>query len=206
MSCPTEDLLIKKGKTFSQVIRWEDTPFVYKNITGISKAAPVVLTVPSHGLPNGWRLAVLSPGGMRELAAKLPAKGEPPLDSEFHKGTVLSSSTIELNEVNSLEFTAYTTGGAIVYYTPTDLTGFTARLQIRETEEATGDPLVSLTTENSGIALDNVLKTITLTIAATATDDFTFRTGVYDLEMVSPGGVVTQLLKGNITVQEEVTR
>ncbi len=208
MTSAVSNITIKKGKTFSRILRWESTPFIYKAITGITQAAPAVLTVTSHGLPDGWRLAVLSPGGMREIAAKLPAKGKPPLADQFHQGTVLTSDTIALNDVNSLDFTAYTTGGAIVYYTPIDLDGFTARLQIRSTEEATGDPLVELTTENGGITLDNTAKTITITIAASATEDLEFLTGVYDLELVSDDAtpVVTQLLKGSVTVEEEVTR
>jgi hypothetical protein len=58
----------------------------------------------------------------------------------------------------------------------------------------------------TGIALDDTVKTILLTISATDTAALTFLAGVYDLELVSGSGVVTQILKGNITVDTEVTR
>lgn len=202
MTCAVQDFTILKGKTFSRVLRWESKPFVYKNITGISKAAPAVVTATAHGLPDGWRCAIVSATGMTEINAE----NFPPKSSEFYKGTVLTANTVELNDVNSSEYTTYVSGGALMYYTPVDMAGFTARMQVRASEGSLGTPLLSLTTENAGIAIDNVAKTITLLISATDTAAITFLTGVYDLELVSSGGVVTQILKGDIIVQEEVTR
>ncbi|MBI3983827.1 hypothetical protein HY346_00845 [Candidatus Microgenomates bacterium] len=206
MSTTATDIVIRKGSTFSKVIRWAAEPLIYKPITGITKAAPPVITATGHGVPNGWRVAVASVIGMRDINGKSLTKGGVPFDSEFHKATVLTANTLSLNDVNALDFTAYTSGGTLVYFTPVDLNGYTARMQIRLTEVAADPALVSLTTENGGIAIDNTAKTITLTIAATATDDLTFLAGVYDLELISSTGVVTPLLKGNVTVEAEVTR
>ncbi len=206
MTCATSDITILKGTTFARTLRWESAPLVYKAITGITKAAPVVITATGHGLVDGWRAAVLSAGGMREINATVRVKGQVPAADQFRKVTYVDANSIAFNEVNSLDFTAYTSGGALVYYTPVDLAGFTARMQIRATANATGDPLVSLTTENGGITIDNTAKTIDLLIAATATAALDFVSGVYDLEMISAGGVVTQLVAGKVLVQEEVTR
>lgn len=201
MTCAVQDITIQKGKTFSLVLRWEAKPFVYKTITGITKAAPAVVTAVGHGLPDGWRCAVVSAGGMTEINAE----NFPPKASEFRKGTVLTVDTVELNDVNSIEYTAFTSGGALMYYTPVDLSGFTARLQVRTSDTATGTPLLDIDTD-SEIVLDNTAKTITITLTAAVTAALDFSTGVYDLEMVSGAGVVTQLIKGNVVVQEEVTR
>ena len=54
-------------------------------------------------------------------------------------------------------------------------------------------------------ATDNAAKTITLTIEATATDDFAWTKGVYDLEMISATGKVTAILSGRVSVSKEVT-
>ena len=205
MSCASQDFVIQKGKTFSRILRWESLPLVYKAITGVTQAAPVVITAAGHGVPDGWRVAVVSVQGMRDLNAKVLSKGAVPGASEFHKATVLTSATLALNDVNSLEFTAYTSGGTVIYYTPVDLASYTARMQIRNTETA-ATILFSLTTEDSRIAIDNTAKTITLTISAVDTAAITFAAGVFDLELVSPSGVVTQLLKGNIVVEEEITK
>jgi len=203
MNCATQDFTIVKGKTFSRVLRWESQPLIYKVITAITKAAPAVVTATGHGAPDGWRVAVVSVQGMREINAKVPGKGQPPVASEFHKAKVLTANTIELNDVNSLEFSVYTSGGALLYFTPVSLAGATARLQIRATETATAILLDLVSPTN--IVVDDTAKTITITITATVTAAFTFLTGVYELE-ITIGGVVTQLLKGTVTVQEEVVK
>ena len=86
-----------------------------------------------------------------------------------------------------------------------NLTGFTARMQIRPTA-ASATTTLSLTTENTRIALGGVAGTITLSISATDTAAITAGRYVYDLELVSAGGIVTRLLQGVVTVSANVTR
>lgn len=85
-----------------------------------------------------------------------------------------------------------------------NLTGYTARMMIREAIDSTS-AFVTLTTENGGIALGGAAGTITLAISATATAAITQSQGVYDLELVS-GSTVTRLLEGAVTISKEVTR
>ena len=88
---------------------------------------------------------------------------------------------------------------------PVNLTGYTARMQIRgEVDSSTA--ALSLTTENSRIALGGTAGTITLTVAATDTAAVSAGEYVYDLELVSGSGTVTRLLQGCFTVDGEVTR
>jgi hypothetical protein len=89
--------------------------------------------------------------------------------------------------------------------TAVNLTGYTARMQAREDIEST-DPFITLTTENSGIALGGSAGTITLTMSASATAALTQARGVYDLELISGGGVVTRLIEGSVTIYRNVTR
>lgn len=86
-----------------------------------------------------------------------------------------------------------------------NLSGYTARMQLRESTDA-GDAFVSLTTENGGIALGGAAGTVTLTISAADTAAIGETAGVYDLELVSAGGVVTRLLEGEVLISREVTR
>lgn len=87
---------------------------------------------------------------------------------------------------------------------PVDLTGFTARMQIRaKTESAT--VLATLTTENGGITLGGTAGTVDLLISATETASYSWTSGVYDLELVS-GAVVKRFLRGVVIVSKEVTR
>jgi len=86
-----------------------------------------------------------------------------------------------------------------------NLTGYTARMQVRATLES-ASTLVELTTANSRIALGGTAGTITLTISATDTAALTAGRGVYDLELVSGSGIVTRLLQGVATISRIVTR
>lgn len=89
---------------------------------------------------------------------------------------------------------------------PVDLTGYTARLQIRETAGAADPPWANLTTENGGITITAAEGKIDLYISAVDTAVMPAKKGVYDLEMVAPGGDVTRLLAGTATISPEVTR
>lgn len=206
----TKDLDIKQGKTFSLVLRWETEPIIYKPITGVSfsSGAPR-LTVTGHGMPSGYRGAVTRVKGPTQINAK----NSPPRDADYVPGTVIDADTIELNGVapydaNGNEWPAYVSGGFWQFNTPVDLAGYTARMKIKDkvggtvlaSTEAGDSPLNVL-----AIAIDNTAKTITLTISATATEGFAWTKGVYDLEMVSAGGVVTTIMAGKVTVAKEVT-
>jgi hypothetical protein len=88
---------------------------------------------------------------------------------------------------------------------PINITGYTSRMQIRSSVKST-DLLLELNTENNRIILGGTAGTVTLALTATTTAAITWVKGVYDLELVSPGGVVTRLLQGEILVSKEVTR
>lgn len=89
--------------------------------------------------------------------------------------------------------------------TPVDLTGCTARMQVRAKIGAS-TPLLTLTTENGGISLGGTAGTINLLIDAEDTAALSWTSGVYDLEIVHPGGQVRRLMYGAVTVSPEVTR
>jgi hypothetical protein len=90
--------------------------------------------------------------------------------------------------------------------TPINLTGYTARMSVRATFSS-ATTVLDLNTANSGIALGGAAGTITITASATTTGALTAPfSGVYDLELVSSGGVVTRLLEGTATISPEVTR
>lgn len=205
-----KDLTILQGKTFSLVLRWETEPIVYKPITAISLAfgAPRP-TVVGHGIPPNWRGAISRVKGMKQINAP----NSPPKPGDYTTITVVDQNTVELNDVapfddNGNEWPAYTEGGFLQYNTPVDLTGYTARMKIKD--KVGGTVLASTEVEDSplnilAIAIDNADKRITLTIAATDTDDIAWTKGVYDLEMVSATGVVTAILSGKVAVTKEVT-
>ena len=197
----SKDFTIDQGKTFSQVLRWESPPILYKPITTITQAAPARITCPSHGIPNGWRVAVVSVKGMTQINAG----ANPPKDKDYRPVTVVDADTVELNEVNSADYKAYTSGGYLQMNTPVDMTDYTARMSVKDKVGGTELLRLDTTLDNGRITLDPTACTITLTVSAEDTATLTFKKGVYDLEMVSADGVVTALLTGNVFVVKEVT-
>lgn len=90
---------------------------------------------------------------------------------------------------------------------PVDLTGYTARLQMRADLDAPV-ALFTLTTENGGITLGGAAGTIDLYLSHTATAAITWDSAVYDLELINTAGNgdVTRRVEGSVTVSREVTR
>jgi hypothetical protein len=84
---------------------------------------------------------------------------------------------------------------------PVDLTGYRANMQIRPF------PLSStiLYDASANITLGGIAGTITLLIPPLNTAGFTWWTGVYDLLLTDPYGVVTRLLSGSVSVCPGVT-
>lgn len=87
-------------------------------------------------------------------------------------------------------------------YAPVDLTGYSARMQVRK--KFGGDVLIELTTDpNGGISLDEANGVVTVDMTAEQTADID-RSGVYDLELVV-GSTVTKILRGRFILNHEVT-
>lgn len=194
-----QKLTILKGRTFEKGVRWESSPHVYVPIQAIAKQAPaLVTTTVAHGLTAGWRAAVVSVLGMTAINAA----SSPPADSDYRPVTIKTPTQVEFNDINAAEFETYISGGYLQFYTPVDLTGFTARMSIKDRD---GVLLLSLTTENGGITVDNAAKLITLQITAAASAALTWTSGNYDLELVSTDGKVSCLMKGSVTVTPEIT-
>lgn len=90
--------------------------------------------------------------------------------------------------------------------TPTDLTGWTAAMQGRETHAST-ETLFDLTSENGDITIEEAEGRINVSIEASVTKDFPSNwTGVYDLKISMPSGEVDRIIRGAVVVSPEVTR
>lgn len=90
-------------------------------------------------------------------------------------------------------------------FVPVDLTGCTARMQIRA-EIGSILPLLELNTTNGRIALGGTAGTCALTIDAVTTEAIDWESGVWDLEITHPGGEVSRMAEGTASVSPEVTR
>lgn len=90
--------------------------------------------------------------------------------------------------------------------TPVDLTGYSARAQVRSMHTS-ATPIVDMTVGGGQLALGGAAGTIRILLTDTVTAALPAPfAGVWDLELESGTGVTTRLLAGAATVSPEVTR
>ncbi len=90
--------------------------------------------------------------------------------------------------------------------TPVDLTGATARMQVR-LNAASDDVLLELNDSNGRLVItDEQSGELTMEISATDTAALDFTQGVYDMEIEYANGVVNRILYGNVKLSKEITR
>ena len=173
-------LKITKGSTFRDVLRWGSGETVFKRGT-LAASAPITVTCTGHGLVDGWPIQV-------EEHPNISA-------TKYHLVSVVNSGTFILPKLNG---TSYKSGiYTLRWAAPVDLTGYTARMQIKD---KVGGTVICTPT----ITLNNTAKTITREISAATTAALTAKRGVYDLEMVN-GDYVVKIDSGTVVIADEVT-
>jgi hypothetical protein len=206
-------LHIVRGKTLSLVIRWEQrTPIISKAITAISFATGFPrLTVASHGIPDGWRSAVVRVAAPKEINSK----NDIPRTSDLRETTVIDANTIEYNGLvpvtDGRDWAAYTTGGFVQYHTPKDLTDYEIRVKVKDHVGGTvllstelGDAPLNLITA----VADNATKSIAIEIDCaneTLNETLTWNKGAWEVEGESSTGTVESIIAPSpVTVGDEV--
>lgn len=189
---------IYEGSTFQETFRWEADTKIYVPIQSISKTAPCVITTTNnHSVPIGWRIRVVGVQGMKEINNIA--------DDSYYIVTAVTSNTLTINKLNSINYSAHTPStGIIEYNEPVSLTGYTGVMQIRETLDST-TVIHEMNSTNNQVYIDTANNNIVITIPAATTRDFDFTTAVYSLELTN-GTFVVPFLTGNMTLVREVTR
>ncbi len=185
------DLSIIQGSTLRDTLRLMQPRYEYRPIASLG-GSPLHLTV-DHGLPGDSLVWVEGVSGMQGI-------NRSPRTEKPHRVKVIDPATLEINALSA--FGLSPSGGQLIYKPPVDLTGATARMQIRA--QLGGAVLLELTTENGALAITG-LGTITRTLSAAQTAALTWTEAVYDLEVQYPDGTVQRYLQGAVTVSREVT-
>lgn len=182
MAEKTQDISLQQGKTQPLVLRIETDVVAYRDISSIDKSAPArIVTTTPHGLVDGWDCVITNALGMTEINQE--ANKTSYSKSERKAVTVVDPTTVTLNKVNAVGFKAHTpTTGVLQYFEPMDLTGFDARMDIRDKKNG-NTVLFSFTTANGLIAIDNALKTVTIYFDALDFTALTWKRGYYELEL-----------------------
>ena len=194
---PRFELEMEQGATFNYTFHWYAGGKFMAPIEDIIIGYPTRIKVTAHGLPTISDTPVILSGidGCDILNSE---------DLGIDEAIYVDADHFDMPQ-STVNDPWITGTGEITYHKPSDITGFTARMQIREKWHSP-DVIVELTTENGGIVLTVEDASIELTLLPTATALYTFRQAVYDIEMISPGGAVTRIIEGTITLSKEVTK
>lgn len=193
MNALRRNFKIYQGSTFRDIIRLESSNKVAKAITGITKGGVTTIEAASHGIVPGWRFKISGVLGMREINT-----------NNFLFSGEVTENTIVIPDLDSSNYSNYTSGGFLKYNLPEDLSGASARMQLRASR-ASETILAELTTENDLIKIDAIGGVISIEIPSDITQTFTFRKAVYSLEVLIEG-IVTTVLIGSFRVEPEITR
>jgi len=88
--------------------------------------------------------------------------------------------------------------------TPINLTGASAKMQVRDT--AGGTKLAfSLTSPSGGIVIDGSTGTLDVTVTPTQTNKLFYPKSAYDIMVIDSNGNKTKLLEGFLTLSRSVT-
>ena len=176
-------LTIRKGSAENIPIRLEQSAWSYATISAVAQTAPLRITAPAHGIPDGWRVAIMNVKAVGDFGAA----NNPPKDSELHVVTVIDADTIELNAINGAAFRAHTSGGQLAWRTPVDLNLYVgARMNVRD--KVGGLLIANWTTDTGELELDTANTSAWLRLDDEATELLTAKNKVFDIELIRTGG------------------
>jgi hypothetical protein len=107
-------------------------------------------------------------------------------------------------EIEQPDLAADPTGNTFI---PFDLSGYSARMQVRRTIDS-ANFLLELSTQNGALTINpsgTAPNQIYIDVSASVTASVN-TSGVYDIEIVNPDGTITRVLQGVFNLSPEVTR
>jgi hypothetical protein len=186
---------IRQGATFDKKINWYGGGKMVREIENVAEGCPTRITVTAHGLPAGADTPIYIQDvlGTRDLNT----------DGKEVLATYVDADTFDVGIGTRGD--SYQTGtGCMHYFIPKALTGWVARMDIRDSIDDT-ITLVSLTSPTD-LVIDLSTAEIQILISAAVTAALDFDEGVYDLELEDATGNVTRLIEGDVAFVKEVTR
>ena len=194
------DFTIIQGSTFNPTLFYAQAPLTSVPITGITKGGQAVVTS-THTLTRDWPVYVSTVTGMIQI-------NHIPSDlkrlSRAYQAYYVSGTSLQLDQ-DSSNYSAYVSGGELLFHAPVALATATASMQIRPQPGVTTVAALEALTSSSGITLGAADGSIGILIASTVTAGFTFTDAVYDL-LVTISGVTTRLCTGHVYVLPEITQ
>lgn len=195
-------LTIRKGSTVRIPIRVESGEWDYAPITTIENTAPVRITATSHGIPDGWRAAVMNAKGLTDLNAE----NNPPTDAELYPLTRIDANTVEINKINAAGFKTHTAStGQLAFRKPLDLSGYTsARMDVKD--KVDGTVIATFKTQDNTLEIDLASDALWLSLTPVQST-IPVKEYVTDIELMKADGTTLPICKAESTfvVEPEIT-
>jgi len=177
---PKIKLSVRKGANADIPLRIETGLLSFAAITAMTKSAPLRVTAPAHGVPDGWYVAIIDAKGMTSLNA---ADSNDIRDTEFHRVTWIDADTLDFDDISSANFKPYTSGGYLAFYAPMDLSAYTsARMDIKL--RVGGDVILALSTTAGTLEIDAATSTVWIRLTDADLEAISSRDYVTDIELV----------------------
>jgi hypothetical protein len=201
VSLPNLRLSVRIGASADIPIRIESDLLQFAPVTAMTKTAPLRVTAPSHGIPPGWRAAIVGARGMTEMNVSWDTLSI----ADLRSVSAIDADTVDFDEVCAIGFGTYTSGGAIAFYAPKSLSAYTgARMDIKR--RVGGDVEVSLNTTAGTLEIDTTNSAVWIRLGESTLASVDARDYVFDIELIRPGGVdAICSAESVITVCPEVT-
>lgn len=192
-----EQLTLIQGATFRKSWTLYEGNDIVKDVASIAMGYPTVYTVTGHGLPDGAIPIALVNVGTRLATASVNP-------DDRITAQKIDADTFSV-DVDSSAFSAYVSGGKLVYTFPKDLTGYTALAHLRKRVTSPDPPLFTLT-DVDGIDLGGTEGTVTVTISDERSEVVTYTKSVLQVELESPSGDVIRPINIRFVLDKESTR
>ncbi|MDR3159758.1 MAG: hypothetical protein LBU11_12325 [Zoogloeaceae bacterium] len=176
---------IADDDAFALSLRWSAPPLIWRQVALVEASAPARLTVPAHGIPDGWFVKVESVGGMREIN-----------ETGWQRATVLDANVIELNRVNASRFHRYHDGGVVKFLTPVDLQGMTISASLKDRP---GEAAFLELTQGAGVTADVGLSAIHVLATLDALREAKRSRFVVDIDAIGADGVNRHVFTGFVS-------
>lgn len=195
-------LTIRRGATIDLPIRVESSRIAYRAITSISRTAPMRVTATGHGLPPSWRAAIHGAGGIVEANALSRRLRE----IDLWRAEKVDANTIDFVDVDATSYHAYTSGGTLAYYSPLDLSAYTAATMMLKTD-ASGSAQATWNTSDGTMQLDASNAALWLRLSVAQSEAVAAGTYLFDIELTRSAGGVDAICAptSTLVVQPEIT-
>ena len=171
----------------------------------MSKSAPLRIGATGHGILDGWPVAVMGAGGMTNLNAPWDEIDKGRLDRYLRRSTLVDADNIDINQVNSSGFSAYTSGGQLVFYTARSVLVRVRRMDVKTS--IGGAIIATFNTADGTLAIDSADSTIWFKPAIVTPIVIPARDYYFDIELVRADDSVLALCAAEsvLTVLPEAT-